>query len=97
MFFIFSCSFYLFIFLQIGDRVAIEPGVPCRICTYCKEGRYNLCQDIVFCATPPVHGSLRRFYKHAADFCFKYAIYYIFITFISFTHNYRIDSVPTMI
>ncbi|XP_024881752.1 sorbitol dehydrogenase-like, partial [Temnothorax curvispinosus] len=21
--------------------------------------------------TPPVHGSLRRFYKHAADFCFK--------------------------
>lgn len=57
--------------LKVGDRVAIEPGVPCRMCTYCKEGRYNLCKDIVFCATPPVHGSLRRFYKHAADFCFK--------------------------
>ena len=57
--------------LKIGDRVAIEPGVPCRTCTFCKEGRYNLCKDIVFCATPPVHGSLRRFYKHAADFCFK--------------------------
>ncbi|XP_071644868.1 sorbitol dehydrogenase isoform X3 [Temnothorax longispinosus] len=57
--------------LKVGDRVAIEPGVPCRICTYCKEGRYNLCKDMVFCATPPVHGSLRRFYKHAADFCFK--------------------------
>ncbi|XP_018395477.1 PREDICTED: sorbitol dehydrogenase-like [Cyphomyrmex costatus] len=57
--------------LKVGDRVAIEPGVPCRICTHCKEGRYNLCKDIVFCATPPVHGSLRRFYKHAADFCFK--------------------------
>jgi len=57
--------------LKVGDRVAIEPGVPCRVCTYCKEGRYNLCKDIVFCATPPVHGSLRRFYKHAADFCFK--------------------------
>jgi L-iditol 2-dehydrogenase len=57
--------------LKIGDRVAIEPGVPCRMCTYCKEGQYNLCKDIVFCATPPVHGSLRRFYKHAADFCFK--------------------------
>ncbi|XP_036149781.1 sorbitol dehydrogenase [Monomorium pharaonis] len=57
--------------LKIGDRVAIEPGVPCRMCTFCKEGRYNLCKDIVFCATPPVHGSLRRFYKHAADFCFK--------------------------
>lgn len=57
--------------LEVGDRVAIEPGVPCRICEFCKEGRYNLCKDIVFCATPPVHGSLRRYYKHAADFCFK--------------------------
>ncbi|XP_015440363.1 PREDICTED: sorbitol dehydrogenase-like isoform X1 [Dufourea novaeangliae] len=56
---------------KVGDRVAIEPGVPCRTCRFCKEGRYNLCEDIVFCATPPVHGSLRRFYKHAADFCFK--------------------------
>ncbi|KAH0948256.1 hypothetical protein HN011_008820 [Eciton burchellii] len=57
--------------LKVGDRVAIEPGVPCRICNFCKEGRYNLCKKMVFCATPPVHGSLRRFYKHAADFCFK--------------------------
>lgn len=57
--------------LKVGDRVAIEPGVSCRMCKFCKEGRYNLCKDMVFCATPPVHGSLRRFYKHAADFCFK--------------------------
>ncbi|XP_031840122.2 sorbitol dehydrogenase isoform X1 [Nomia melanderi] len=57
--------------LKVGDRVAIEPGVPCRVCEFCKTGCYNLCKDIVFCATPPVHGSLRRFYKHAADFCFK--------------------------
>ncbi|EFN83387.1 sorbitol dehydrogenase [Harpegnathos saltator] len=57
--------------LKVGDRVAIEPGVSCRICKFCKTGRYNLCKDMVFCATPPVHGSLRRFYKHAADFCFK--------------------------
>ncbi|XP_017795790.1 PREDICTED: sorbitol dehydrogenase-like isoform X2 [Habropoda laboriosa] len=57
--------------LKVGDRVAIEPGVSCRVCKFCKEGRYNLCKEIVFCATPPVHGNLRRFYKHAADFCFK--------------------------
>ncbi|XP_022104671.1 sorbitol dehydrogenase-like isoform X2 [Acanthaster planci] len=57
--------------LKVGDRVAIEPGVPCRMCSYCKEGRYNLCPDIVFCATPPVDGSLRRFYCHAADFCYR--------------------------
>ncbi|PSN35372.1 Sorbitol dehydrogenase [Blattella germanica] len=54
-----------------GDRVAIEPGVPCRFCQFCKEGKYNLCADMVFCATPPVHGNLSRYYVHAADFCYK--------------------------
>ncbi|XP_047003168.1 sorbitol dehydrogenase-like [Schistocerca americana] len=57
--------------LKRGDRVAIEPGVPCRTCNFCKEGRYNLCQSIFFCATPPDHGNLSRFYVHAADFCHK--------------------------
>lgn len=57
--------------LQVGDRVAIEPGVPCRMCSYCKSGRYNLCGDMQFCATPPVHGNLTRYYVHAADFCYK--------------------------
>ena len=23
--------------LKAGDRVAIEPGVPCRMCNLCKE------------------------------------------------------------
>jgi len=57
--------------LKIGDRVALEPGVPCRICDWCKEGRYNLCPDITFAATPPYHGTLTRYYVHAADFCYK--------------------------
>ena len=64
--FLISALFFL------GDRVAIEPGVPCRICDFCKGGRYNLCPDIEFCATPPFHGTLCRYYKHAADFCYKY-------------------------
>lgn len=57
--------------LKIGDRVAIEPGVPCRICEDCKGGRYNLCKDVFFCATPPDDGNLSRYYVHAADFCHK--------------------------
>ncbi|EDW81796.1 uncharacterized protein Dwil_GK12254 [Drosophila willistoni] len=57
--------------VKVGDRVAIEPGVPCRYCDHCKQGRYHLCPDIVFCATPPYDGNLTRYYKHAADFCFK--------------------------
>lgn len=41
-----------------GDRVAIEPGISCWRCDHCKQGRYNLCDDMKFFATPPVHGSL---------------------------------------
>lgn len=57
--------------LQVGDKVSIEPGVPCRLCNFCKTGVYNLCPDMQFCATPPVHGNLARYYVHAADFCYK--------------------------
>jgi len=57
--------------LKEGDRVTVEPGVPCRRCDFCKGGRYNLCADVVFLATPPVHGSIARYHTHAADFCFK--------------------------
>ncbi|XP_066923109.1 sorbitol dehydrogenase-like [Clytia hemisphaerica] len=57
--------------LKKGDRVAIEPGVPCRMCDCCKTGSYNLCPKMEFCATPPIDGSLCRYYVHAADFCYK--------------------------
>lgn len=57
--------------LEIGDRVACEPGVSCRYCDFCKSGKYNLCKEMKFCATPPVDGNLTKFYAHAADFCFK--------------------------
>lgn len=39
--------------LKKGDRITLEPGVPCRMCDHCKEGRYNLCPDVKFMATPP--------------------------------------------
>lgn len=57
--------------LKEGDKVAIEPGVPCRSCSYCLGGRYNLCPDMRFFATPPVDGSLALYVNHPADFCFK--------------------------
>lgn len=57
--------------LKVGDRVTIEPGVPCRLCDFCKVGRYNLCPDVAFCATPPFDGSMAHTYNHAADLCFK--------------------------
>lgn len=44
--------------LAVGDRVALEPGIACNKCNMCKEGFYNLCPEMEFFATPPVHGSL---------------------------------------
>ncbi len=43
---------------RVGRRVSIEPGVPCRSCEQCLGGRYNLCPQMRFHATPPVDGSL---------------------------------------
>lgn len=51
---------------QVGDRVAMEPGIACNVCTACKEGRYNLCEEMKFFATPPVHGSLANEVVHPA-------------------------------
>ncbi len=44
--------------VAVGDRVAIEPGTPCRDCRECMAGRYHLCPDLVFLATPPYDGAL---------------------------------------
>lgn len=53
-----------------GQRVAIEPGVPCRRCRFCREGKYNLCRDVVFFATPPVDGAFCEYVLSPADFLF---------------------------
>ncbi|GAM35111.1 hypothetical protein TCE0_015r03163 [Talaromyces pinophilus] len=57
--------------LKAGDRVALEPGVPCRRCDYCRGGNYHLCGDMIFAATPPWDGTLAKYYINAADFCYK--------------------------
>ncbi len=43
--------------LQPGQRVSLEPGVPDLVCEQCRAGRYNLCRDMRFFATPPVDGA----------------------------------------
>lgn len=53
---------------RVGQRVAIEPGIPCRRCDQCKHGRYNLCPDVRFMATPPVDGAFAEFVTVPADF-----------------------------
>lgn len=57
--------------LKPGDRVALEPGKTCGHCEFCRTGRYNLCPDVIFFATPPVDGVFQEYVAHQADLCFK--------------------------
>jgi len=57
--------------VEVGDVVCMEPGIPTMQRHEVLEGNYNLDPDIVFWATPPVHGCLRETVVHPARFCFK--------------------------
>lgn len=57
--------------LEVGDRVALEPGITCGVCEFCTTGRYNLCPDVIFFATPPVDGIFSEYVAHPASLCFK--------------------------
>lgn len=59
--------------LKVGDRVALEPGVPCSDCKACRQGRYNLCPKIQFIgsAVNRVPGAMCQVFNHAAAYCYK--------------------------
>jgi L-iditol 2-dehydrogenase len=57
--------------LKVGDRVALEPGIVCGTCEFCKTGRYNLCPSIEFLATPPYHGCFENYIASPANQAFK--------------------------
>lgn len=57
--------------LKVGDKVALEPGITCGKCEFCKSGHYNLCPDVVFLATPPVQGCNEEYMAFPEDMCFK--------------------------
>lgn len=54
--------------LSAGQRVSLEPGVPCRSCPQCLAGRYNLCPDVRFFATPPYDGAFQQYVAMPAAF-----------------------------
>lgn len=53
---------------RVGQLVALEPGVPDRTCAQCLAGRYNLCPNVVFFATPPVDGAIAQYVAIDAAF-----------------------------
>ena len=45
----------------VGQRVAMEPQETCGRCKQCQSGRYNLCPDVRFFATPPIDGAFTQY------------------------------------
>ncbi|EMR63416.1 putative sorbitol dehydrogenase protein [Eutypa lata UCREL1] len=59
----------------VGDRVALEVGVPCGQCAICRRGRYNLCRKMRFRSSaksvPHFQGTLQERINHPAVWCHK--------------------------
>ena len=57
--------------VKVGDRVCCEPSITCGKCEFCKSGHYNLCENVIFWATPPVQGCYMKYVPFQADLCYK--------------------------
>lgn len=55
---------------EVGERVTLEPGVPDGTCRECRAGRYNLCPNVRFFATPPIDGAFANFVTIHEDFAY---------------------------
>lgn len=55
---------------RIGERVAVEPQRACGKCDQCISGRYNLCPEMQFYATPPIDGAFCEFVKIQSKFAY---------------------------
>ncbi len=43
-----------------GERVAVDPSIPCGKCEYCLRGHPNLCPDVIFAGHGSTDGALRE-------------------------------------
>lgn len=61
--------------LKVGDRVAMEVGMSCKSCKFCKQGRYNLCPSMRFGSSaktfPHLDGTLREVMTWPVELCHK--------------------------
>jgi L-iditol 2-dehydrogenase len=57
--------------LKPGDRVAIDPAMPCYNCDQCKTGRYHTCRNLKFFGCPgQSEGCLSEFIVIPSSSCF---------------------------
>jgi L-iditol 2-dehydrogenase len=61
--------------VKVGDKVAIEPGIPCFACPTCLQGKYNLCSKMSFMSVPldmnGAPGAFCEFVAWPANLVFK--------------------------
>lgn len=46
---------------ESGERVAVDPAIPCGTCEFCLHGHPNLCPDVNFAGHGSTDGALREF------------------------------------
>jgi len=56
--------------LEIGQLVAVEPGISCGMCESCRHGHPNLCPDVRYCGTPPIDGVFAEYAVMPAENCY---------------------------
>jgi L-iditol 2-dehydrogenase len=55
-----------------GDRIAIEPAMPCRECDQCKAGRHHTCRNLRFLGCPKqAEGCLSEYIVMPETSCIK--------------------------
>ena len=53
-----------------GERVAVDPAIPCHACEYCRQGNPNLCEHLRFAGHGMEDGALREFIAWPEDCLF---------------------------
>lgn len=56
--------------LRPGQRVAVDPAMPCGRCEFCEKGHPNLCRRMHFCGLWPDDGSLCEYMIMPGRSCF---------------------------
>ena len=60
--------------ISVGDRIAVDPQLPCGECRFCRSGRYNLCPNMRFFGSascyPHIDGGFGEFVAVPAPNCY---------------------------
>jgi len=57
--------------LKVGDRIALEPSLPCLKCEHCLKGRYADCANKEFRGAPPTEGYYQKYVVQPAMWSHK--------------------------